>query len=510
MKFNSIFIIIAGFALLLHLAGCQKADSGHSHGPGADHAHVPDDIQTLSITKWTENMELFTEYTMPVKGEDTKFIIHLTKLADFQPVHSGRISLIFNEPNKNINHKVGYGRLLREGIFTPLIAFPEAGFYKGTIKYSGEGLDESIDIGTVRVFESYDDLPDFTPEAGLGDEISYLKEQQWKSEFSTCDASIKPVKPSVSAVAEILPRQQGYVKVIAPVSGILGIRINKYMAAPGSQVKRGDLVALISPLSGGGNSWQQLKSALNQAKNNFERAKRLKKDGAISIREFENLERQYLLLSAGFPAQGKKASRGNLFRVTAPIDGTVEHVPVVLGQQVQRGTALMTIVNTSKVWLKVNLFERDFNRLGTPSGASLQVPGLQSSLYLSPEEMTLLGKGQVLDRHTQTIPLRFEIDNPKSIFKIGQVFQAQLALDQEKHALCVPIQSLYEDEGHMVVFVQAQGETFEKRVVKTGSSTNGWVEIISGIKKGERVVEKGAYLVKLASTSTPIGHGHAH
>ena len=48
--------------------------------------------------------------------------------------------------------------------------------------------------------------------------------------------------------------------------------------------------------------------------------------------------------------------------------------------------------------------------------------------------------------------------------------------------------------------------------MKTGIIDNGYVQVIDGLKVGERVVTKGAYLVRLAELSpdSAIGHGHAH
>ena len=94
--------------------------------------------------------------------------------------------------------------------------------------------------------------------------------------------------------------------------------------------------------------------------------------------------------------------------------------------------------------------------------------------------------------------------------KIGQMVEARIYTGPEKEALCVPAASVYNDEGRKVVFVQTQGESFEKRQVRTGSVYRGYVEILSGVAAGEHVVTKGVYFVKLAGTSTDIGHGHTH
>jgi cobalt-zinc-cadmium efflux system membrane fusion protein len=61
------------------------------------------------------------------------------------------------------------------------------------------------------------------------------------------------------------------------------------------------------------------------------------------------------------------------------------------------------------------------------------------------------------------------------------------------------------------VYVQAEGETFERRPVTLGPRAGGVVQVLDGVKAGERVVTTGAYLVRLASLSTSApAHGHVH
>jgi hypothetical protein len=58
--------------------------------------------------------------------------------------------------------------------------------------------------------------------------------------------------------------------------------------------------------------------------------------------------------------------------------------------------------------------------------------------------------------------------------------------------------------------VQREGETFERRAVTIGARSGDVVQV-DGVKSGERVVSKGAYLVRLASLSTTVpAHGHVH
>jgi multidrug efflux pump subunit AcrA (membrane-fusion protein) len=62
-----------------------------------------------------------------------------------------------------------------------------------------------------------------------------------------------------------------------------------------------------------------------------------------------------------------------------------------------------------------------------------------------------------------------------------------------------------------VVFVQVEGEAFERRAVSLAIRSGGHVQVLSGLLSGDRVVTKGAYAVRLQSVSTTIpAHGHGH
>jgi cobalt-zinc-cadmium efflux system membrane fusion protein len=75
----------------------------------------------------------------------------------------------------------------------------------------------------------------------------------------------------------------------------------------------------------------------------------------------------------------------------------------------------------------------------------------------------------------------------------------------------VPSAAVVDDAGRPIVFVQREGESFERRAVTVGIRSGGLVQVTEGLKPGERVVTKGAYLVRLAALSTTVpAHGHVH
>jgi multidrug efflux pump subunit AcrA (membrane-fusion protein) len=183
---------------------------------------------------------------------------------------------------------------------------------------------------------------------------------------------------------------------------------------------------------------------------------------------------------------------------------------ILPGQKIEAGQKLMTIVDPSTIWLQVNVFETDYYGMSEPTGIYLTVPGRDSGISVGPRGMRLLSVGSAIDPENRTIPVLLEIANPDLLLKINQSIDVELYFGGTEPALCVPKGAVFDDDAHDVVFVHTEGESFAKREVTVGAHDDGWVSILSGLEEGERIVTRGGYHVKLATTSVETGHGHGH
>jgi multidrug efflux pump subunit AcrA (membrane-fusion protein) len=123
----------------------------------------------------------------------------------------------------------------------------------------------------------------------------------------------------------------------------------------------------------------------------------------------------------------------------------------------------------------------------------------------------LVARSSVVDPQARTLSFLFEVRNPGRTLAIGQAVSVRLFLTATVDAVTVPESAVIDDGGRPVVFVQKEGEAFARRPVKLGIREDGLVQISEGLQPGERVVTKGAYLIRLAAMSTQIpAHGHVH
>ena len=107
------------------------------------------------------------------------------------------------------------------------------------------------------------------------------------------------------------------------------------------------------------------------------------------------------------------------------------------------------------------------------------------------------------------MPAIFEFANPEGNLRLGMNARAQLYAGDGQPAVLVPASAVQDESGTLAVYVQTGGESFERRIVRTGARDGARIAILDGIEAGQRVVSQGAYLIRLSTSKTgPSGHGH--
>jgi multidrug efflux pump subunit AcrA (membrane-fusion protein) len=93
----------------------------------------------------------------------------------------------------------------------------------------------------------------------------------------------------------------------------------------------------------------------------------------------------------------------------------------------------------------------------------------------------------------------------------GSFANIYLLAENRPNTIAIPNEALVEEQGLYFVFIKMCEESYSKRQVTIGASNGKEVEITDGIHSGDNVVVKGAYHVKLASTSASLpAHSHSH
>lgn len=521
LKHSRAYLLFGALTLTAAGLGCSgsSAPPGGAHGEAA-HEEEP---EAISVTRWTHVTELFAEYPPLVAGQTSRFAIHLTRLDTFKALTDGTVEVHLRGGGQPESFRVDAPA--RPGIFGVDVKPTRAGTRQLVIVLRSKGVNDEHQIGDVTVF------PDAkTAQAANGGEegggaggISFLKEQQWSLDFGTAVVTEQALRESIRIPARVDPRPDGAADVVTPISGRLTTVAN---VALGASVQRGQELARLLPPPAVPGDLPQLQrtqaeahAGLTLATRDRERAERLTAAGAApakrldEARAVEEQAKARATAAAASLAQYNAARSGGAtdaagsFVVRAPLSGVIAQREAASGANVEAGRVLFQIVDAAQVVVVGQVPETEAARARVARTAELEVPGREERVRTG----RLIGAGQVLDPQSRTLPMTFALDNRGAGLAVGQTAVLHLLLETSAAKPVVPAGAVVDDAGRPIVFVQTEGETFERRAVTLGPRTGDLVQVIDGVKPGERVVTKGAYLVRLASLSTSVpAHGHVH
>jgi RND family efflux transporter MFP subunit len=193
----------------------------------------------------------------------------------------------------------------------------------------------------------------------------------------------------------------------------------------------------------------------------------------------------------------------------SPIAGVVDEVFVTVGAFVQIGDPLFRVIDASELWIEARVPVAQIAGVRNLTAAWFLVEGRNAPIEL--DASALVARGQAVDPTTLTVPVVFTTGNTASGLPIGAVGDVFLQTEESYSALAVPQTAVVDDGGTPVVFVQVEGESFERRVVRLGAKDAHYVEVRQGLQEGEHVVSLGGWSIKLAASSGVVpAHGHAH
>jgi len=477
-------------------------------------------LPSQAVTVWSSDTELFYQHPLMVAGRKSgPWAIHVTQLDGFQPMRKGSLTLRFRRPD-GAAYVHTSDAPSRPGIFTPRPKIPEAGTFRLFVIVDGAQVQDTVEVGDLTVYESPSDVP--TPDESAA-EISYLKEQQWKTAFGVAEARTRSIQKSIEASGTIEPVPGQFAKVSAPVSGLTPAQANLDMPAPGDRVRAGQTLGVLSP-SGGEGSYADLKGRVERLEREVRRAERLVEAEAVprkrlvEARHDLDLARSALESMGGssgsasqLAAASSEPSAGGAdfnYDLKAPISGRVQERHLAPGSRVGVGTVLYTIVDPSRVWIRLRVPAEHAAAVDQASGAVFTVEG-SSQTY---EASRVVSTGAAIDTDTRTLPVRLEAPNPNGALKIGMMADARLLLDDTQSGVAIPNEAVQTEDGQPVAYVETGGESFERRSLELGPTDGQYTLVKQGVEAGEHVVTAGAYQVYLASlgSSETAGHGHSH
>lgn len=182
----------------------------------------------------------------------------------------------------------------------------------------------------------------------------------------------------------------------------------------------------------------------------------------------------------------------DLIPVKAPNAGTLLERKVTAGSVVAPAAEMFVISDLSKVWMVANVAESAISRVRAGQLVRIEVQAQPGRSFTG----RVVKLGEQLDPATRTLPVRIELANPGGLLKPEMYADAQLAAGTGGRGVYVAESALQEVKGQTVVFVEKSPGDYEARAVETGRSLDGRVALLNGVAPGDRVVVKGAFILK--------------
>jgi RND family efflux transporter MFP subunit len=502
----------SGFVLML---ACQPVESDHSHGDG-DHSHAEEgdhnngEEAAVSITEWTDQVELFVEFKPLVVGEVSRFAAHFTRMSDYKPVTEGQLKVSLVVGDKGIRQSVD--QPASPGIFNPGLQPTTSGSGRLVFDLVTPDFSDQVVLNDIPVFENAEAASAAMAETDGGDEgISFLKEQAWKIDFAIAPVRRQAIHEVIHTSGEIQPVKGQEKVVAAKSSGIVFFRSQKLQE--GREVNAGEQLFSINSQglvqSNLEEKYQVAKAKLDKTKADFERAEELVAKQIIGHKEYEQRKMDYAIAQAEFQTLTNSYKIGGQ-SVTASMSGIIKNILVNDGQFVEEGTPLVEITNSRRLLLQAEVSQKYLPQLSQVRSANFKAPYQEEVQSLDKYNGRLITYGKVLKPGSSFIPVLFELDNLRELIP-GSFVELFLLTNPIENTLVIPRSALMQDYNLTYVYVESGGESFEKRPIKLGVDDGFQVQVLSGLKDGEWVVTEGAYQIKMASMSSTIpAHGHEH
>jgi len=187
-------------------------------------------------------------------------------------------------------------------------------------------------------------------------------------------------------------------------------------------------------------------------------------------------------------------------RIHAPIDGTVISIDTEEGQTVvsnQTATTILTLATLDTMTVKAKISEADVTRVKPGLPTYFTLLGDSDTHYYG--KLRAIEPGPVSNGTTTSSTGStssaiyyyglFEVPNLDNKLKVSMTTQVAVVLNQVKQALCIPISALEDKQKDGKATVKLLvGEQAETRTIRTGISNNVRIQVIDGLREGEKVI----------------------
>jgi cobalt-zinc-cadmium efflux system membrane fusion protein len=296
----------------------------------------------------------------------------------------------------------------------------------------------------------------------------------------------------------------------AQVSTIKSGFIKNTTLLVGDQVKKGQQLVVLENLEfvKVQQKFMEIKGQLDYLKFEFERKKILEQENITAKRNLQKAEADYKTALAQYQGLKKElelmginpasVTTGNYVStmiIRSPIEGTITKVNATIGKYIPPEEVLFEIVNTDHLHVELRIFEKDILKIKKGQKIELRIPSMNQEVYNG--EIYLVGKA--LDQDTRTVNVHGHVEEEEE-FLPGMYVEASILMGQ-RVVQVLPAEAVISENEGQSVFIKVSEEQntgyYRKVGIKTGTESEGWVEIVpnDSIDGTHSIVVKGAYFL---------------
>jgi len=345
--------------------------------------------------------------------------------------------------------------------------------------------------------EGHDDAPASTTGAPIGDPFFLPKSSQFILGIKTEIVEKRQLNFTIESNGKITPTAKGKAEIYSSLPGKI---VQSSIPVIGMSVSRGrtllrieQTLAVQDKLSIANEKFKA-EADYEQALKDYERLKELEGVTAhkellaaeIKLNASEKTLEYYEEVLSG------KSVVNNYFNITSPISGIIIESNITAGEQIDPSKKLLTIVDINNLWVEADIYEADISRLQNLEKANVTVQTYPEEIF----EGKLVNIGNVVDEKNRTVKVIFLINNKRKLLKVGMFADVNIETESSAEVIAVPKESVVDIGGKNVVFLHTKPQNFRSVEVFTGRDDGKYIEIISGIEEGNRIVTTGNYQLK--------------
>jgi len=176
--------------------------------------------------------------------------------------------------------------------------------------------------------------------------------------------------------------------------------------------------------------------------------------------------------------------------IKSPANGTVTQKMAVQGMRVMPGEKLFDIADLSTVWITSDIYENELPLINPGETARISLSSMPGREFSAPVEFV----NPTLTGDTRTVKVRLTVPNPGGRLKPQMFTNVEIKAGMGTR-LVVPDDAVLDTGTRQIVYVDKGEGMFEPREVKLGVRAEGYREVLSGVKKGEKVARSATFLI---------------